>query len=41
VRHEVARGRGRICALRLDVADDSGRATMVEQIIDPQWDRRA
>jgi 2',3'-cyclic-nucleotide 2'-phosphodiesterase len=40
VRHEVARGRGRICALRLDVADDNGKATVIEQIIDPGWSRK-
>jgi metallophosphoesterase (TIGR00282 family) len=40
VRHEVARGRGRICALRLDVADDTGRVTMVEQILYPDWGRK-
>jgi hypothetical protein len=40
VRHEVAKGPGRICALQVDVDPETGRATSVEQVIYPAWPTR-
>lgn len=39
VRHEVANGPGRVCALQVDLDDVNGRATAVTPIIYPEWHR--
>lgn len=41
VRHEVAQGRGRVCALQVDADPVTGRATQVQQVLYPGWRRQA
>ena len=37
VRHEVAQGNGRVCALQVDVDVETGRGLAVQQVIYPGW----
>ena len=41
VRHSVASGDVRICAVQIDVDDKTGRALAIEQIMLPDWRRKA
>jgi hypothetical protein len=40
VRHQVAKGPARICAVLISVDPSTGRATAIEQFIEPEWTRK-
>jgi len=40
VRHQAAKGPARVCAVRISLDAATGRATGIEQIMDPEWKRK-